>query len=299
MEAKSLLGQNIYHTVIRQDNRGGKYGGLAFLDMFYVDYNIVIPTLSSYSLADWNLPMIIRSSPKYSMPGLLTSIVVRAEEDVVDAKSKIYEQYEKFQHVIKDNEIYLFYQSYIEGINGVVNCIDGKVEMAGSTIQGNIVGGNKGDIEIKSEHKEIIENLCKQIASDLVADVQLEFAISESENTVYIVQLRIFPTPLSTYSNEPPADAIITGKTFSRVVLNGLTVLPIEDILVVKEDCASEKLLGKKALVVEADISFSHILALSKALKIPSIYATGPVAFGTLTEVEFNTRNTLGYIKAK
>jgi hypothetical protein len=45
-------------------------------------------------------------------------------------------------------------------------------------------------------------------------------------------------------------------------------------------DCSSEMLISKKALIVENHTNFSHILALSKALNIPSIYRTGKIILG-------------------
>jgi hypothetical protein len=47
----------------------------------------------------------------------------------------------------------------------------------------------------------------------------------------------------------------------------------------VEQDC-SEMLISKKALIVENHTNFSHILALSKALNIPSIYGTGKIILG-------------------
>jgi hypothetical protein len=56
--------------------------------------------------------------------------------------------------------------------------------------------------------------------------------------------------------------------------------LELDDILIVEQDCSSEMLISKKALIVENHTNFSHILALSKALNIPSIYGTGKIILG-------------------
>jgi hypothetical protein len=47
----------------------------------------------------------------------------------------------------------------------------------------------------------------------------------------------------------------------------------------VEQDCSSEMLISKKALIVENHTNFSH-MSLSKALNIPSIYGTGKIILG-------------------
>jgi hypothetical protein len=54
----------------------------------------------------------------------------------------------------------------------------------------------------------------------------------------------------------------------------------------VEQDCSSEMLISKKALIVENHTNFSHILALSKALNIPSIYRTGKIILGGKTSLD-------------
>jgi hypothetical protein len=53
----------------------------------------------------------------------------------------------------------------------------------------------------------------------------------------------------------------------------------------VEQDCSSEMLISKKALIVENHTNFSH-LALSKALNIPSIYGTGKIILGGKTSLD-------------
>ena len=83
------------------------------------------------------------------------------------------------------------------------------------------------------------------------------------------------------------------GRAFSRGRAEAISV---SDILIVKDECESEMLLGKKALIVDDDIAFSHILALSKALRIPSIYGTGRVDLSGHEKVNFTSIITEGFI---
>jgi hypothetical protein len=53
----------------------------------------------------------------------------------------------------------------------------------------------------------------------------------------------------------------------------------------VEQDCSSEMLISKKALIVETTLTL-HILALSKALNIPSIYRTGKIILGGKTSLD-------------
>ena len=55
-------------------------------------------------------------------------------------------------------------------------------------------------------------------------------------------------------------------------------------------------LKNKKALIVESMVEFSHILALSKALRIPSIYGTGPVDLSKYQNVSFSAITKHGYV---
>jgi hypothetical protein len=83
------------------------------------------------------------------------------------------------------------------------------------------------------------------------------------------------------------------GKTFSK----GRGTINVKDILVIDSDGESELLLGKKALIVKEDVEFSHILALSKALRIPSIYGTGDVDLPSEGDVDFIAYNKTGWIE--
>lgn len=92
------------------------------------------------------------------------------------------------------------------------------------------------------------------------------------DDTVWIVQLRILENNAEeTVILNKPEETLIIGKTFSK----GIIEVDTDKILILDSDGDSELLLGKEALIVKEDVEFSHILALSKALRIPSIFATG------------------------
>jgi hypothetical protein len=72
----------------------------------------------------------------------------------------------------------------------------------------------------------------------------------------------------------------------------------LEDILVVESDAESKELIGKKALIVKSNVEFSHILALSKTLCIPSMFATGELDLNVLEgkNLNFCAKNKSAFI---
>jgi hypothetical protein len=52
--------------------------------------------------------MLVRTSPKESMPGLLNSIKAETEEETYSAVSKIISDFKVHMNVIRNNEIYWF-----------------------------------------------------------------------------------------------------------------------------------------------------------------------------------------------
>lgn len=68
--------------------------------------------------------------------------------------------------------------------------------------------------------------------------------------------------------------------------------------MIVDSDGVSELLIGKKALIVQGDVEFSHLLALSKALKIPSMYSTGKVDLSKYSKVKFISYNYEAWIES-
>jgi phosphoenolpyruvate-protein kinase (PTS system EI component) len=87
---------------------------------------------------------------------------------------------------------------------------------------------------------------------------------------------------------------IITGKSFSR---GHIKELDVNDILVVKDDCESHMLLGKRALIVASNVEFSHILALARSMNIPALYGTGDIKLPHTGKLSFNTTNKIAWVE--
>lgn len=311
------VNEEILACFTHKENLGGKFGGLAFLRKFYPD----VPLVNFYKDPPEDAKtVLIRTSPRKSMPGLLTSVKATTLDELLLGVEKIIADFEIHKDVVSRNSLNWFFQDFIEGANGVVNCIakDSSayptsktmspeyistlkydVRIACSDIQGNIVGGHKGDTEVSDNVATYLRRLSRRIAEDFGADIQLEFVVLP-DDSVRIAQLRVLqnsPRTIFNANKEELSRAFVTGKTFSSPSHSTNLEVSLGDILIVEQDCESEKLLGKKALIVENDTNFSHILALSKALGIPSIYATGKVKLGNKAAFIFNTEYSTGYIK--
>lgn len=305
---------------------GGKYNNLNFLKKYYP--NVKLPKFSLNEF-DFLRPRVdklfIRTSPKNSIPGLLNSKLIdfnrgwdnehdaplypdveialerkfiyqRFEKILKETDPKEYELFQQDKSTFRyDDRITLFYQEYIEGLNGVCNfSAEDGFTYSLSSKQGNVVKGLKGDAELSDNDKNELETIAELLHNDLGKRiVQLEFVVNDSG--VHIVQLRCFERGLINHA-PPPENALTIGKTFSS---NWPITIDVNDILVVDSDCESEKLLGKKALIVKGDENFSHILALSKVLRIPSIYAVKKFNLPTEGEVVFDTRSSFGWVAKK
>ena len=315
----SGTGKNPINDAIRECysygiGMGGKYGNLRFLQKFYP--HIKICEFSDKYEKSYGANFV-RTSPLRSMPGLLNSILVKNKKEADAAVKKIKADYEKIDVLKEYNDIFWFYQKWEPGQNGVLNCTEKQrgtyptttspehvvrhkydIEIACSETQGEIVGGKKSSYELSPDEQSYLRGIAREIAEDMRRDIQIEF-VRVAENDIRVVQLRTLknsPSRNFDYEAEHLKDAIITGKSFSYYDYSSSSV-NVEDILVVEEDAKPEDLIGKKALIVENDVSFSHILALSKALNINSMYATGKVDFGDAKEVIFKTDKKTAYIK--
>lgn len=257
-----------------QENYGGKFNNLIFLDKYFPEINL--PKFSKEMIE--GVKNCIRTSPKYSLPGLLES------KFDIDGNSikEICETFEKYKNVINGNELHYFYQEFIEGENGVAHYLKGEeFNYSVSSTRGDIVSGKKSTRTLPIDVIKKLSKICSNLYKKLDSDIQVEFVISDDK--VYIVQLRILENPYErAVQIGKPENTIYTGRTFSKGTIEDVKK---EDILVVHEDAQSELLLGKKALIVESDTEFSHILALSKSLGIPSIYATGKVRLPNVVNI--------------
>jgi hypothetical protein len=311
---KRSVSEGIREFFCYREEMGTKYGNIMFLKRFFP--HIKTCEVSKDFRPDWK-SNFVRTSPKYSIPGLLHSIKANNEEEAHNAVLQIQKDFEKHKKVRGGNKINWFYQEYLEGENGVLNCIkttevsrgysreyanlmEYDIKIACSSVQGDIVGGKKSSFEISLDDQSALRKIARELATTFEEDIQLEF-VRVAEGDIRIVQFRTLKgSPRVNFEpqKEELEKAIVIGKTFCKpyYTSNG-DEINTNDILVVEEDCESEALLGKKALIVENDTNFSHILALSKALNIPSIYGTGKVDLPKDKQVWFSTGYGTGYVK--
>lgn len=276
---KSLLE---FHAFI--ENFGGKYNNLSFLTKRYPELNL--PKFSKTDLGIEN--QCIRTSPKRSLPGLLNSKFNINENSI----KEIEQDFERFKDLRPDNELHYFYQEFIAGDNGVCH-YQGKGEFTYqvSENQGDVVSGKAVGKMLELETYQKLRNLARMLFEDIQEPVQLEFVVN-AEGEIYIVQLRLLENNYEkTVQHGTPQGFIQAGFTFSK----GDVECNLDEVLIVEEDANSEDLIGKKALIVKSNVEFSHILALSKALRIPSIFGTGELA--ELPEkIHIKAINREGYI---
>lgn len=311
---KRSVSEGIREFFCYREAMGAKYGNIMFLKRFFPD--IKTCEISKEFRTDWT-SNFVRTSPKYSIPGLLNSIKANDGKEAHNAVIKIQQDFNKHRDVRRGNEIHWFYQEYLEGENGVLNCIkttevsrgysreyanlmEYDIRIACSSVQGDIVGGKKSSFEISLDDQSSLRKIARELATTFEEDIQLEF-VRVAEGDIRIVQFRTLKgSPQVNFEPQKTEleKAIVIGKTFCKPYYTACgNELNTNDILVVEEDCESEALLGKKALIVEMDTNFSHILALSKALNIPSIYGTGKVNLPADKQVWFSTEHGTGYVK--
>lgn len=273
----------LLHDVQDVEDYGGKWNNLTFLKKYYKD--IQLPQFSKEPIP--GVKNCIRTSPKRSLPGLLESVFDINENSVTNIEAT----FEKYKDVIPKNELHYFYQEYLEGSNGVFHCDRDGFRYDISENRGDIVQGKKGKSFISDTAIRTLEKFGTQLYKDFDCPIQVEFVIQN--DTAYIVQLRLLENNAEiTVILTKPEETLVTGKTFSK----GTPEVDVDKILILDSDGDSELLLGKEALIIKEDVEFSHILALSKALRIPSIYATGDIELPISGKVKFTAYNTEGWI---
>jgi hypothetical protein len=268
------------------EDHGGKFNNLTFLKKYY---NVSVPMFSKHRLPDLGFAQCIRTSPKKSLPGLLNSKFDLTDDSIKEIEA----DFEKVKDLRGDNELHYFYQQFLEGVNGVCHRRGKKGEFSYSVSakQGDVVKGVESNEKLDAKHESRLREISKELFDDLGRSVQLEFVVSDDQ--LYIVQLRLLERePDETVILTEPSDALCYGLTFSR----GNETVNVKDILVVDQDADSSELLGKKALLVRNKVEFSHILALSKALGIPSMYGVGDVKLPSTGKVKFTAFNKTAWI---
>lgn len=292
------VAESIYRKVILDEGTGGKYGGLAFLSKFYPI--IRIPRFSKEPFVSKSGKVFLRTSPEKSMPGLLHSKLLsgdlnKIKEDAFHEMSKMQMDFERFHAEIGNktgkNELHTFFQEFIDGPNGVCSYVDHSVfNYECSKETGDIVGGKRGGHVLNNEQYDELRKIASELYHDMNEPIQLEFVVGPDDK-IYIVQIRVLRNNFEkTVISQPPKNYIASGLTFSK----GTGEFNSDEVLIVDSDCKSEMLLGKKALIVRDKVEFSHALALSKVLKIPSIYGTGP--FEVPDKIRIKAYNREGYV---
>ncbi len=269
-----------------QESHGGKWNNLSFLSKYYKSHLFKLPRFSKEPIN--NVPNCIRTSPRFSLPGLLESKFEISENSIKELE----ETFAQYKYVRPGNKLYYFYQEYIDGPNGVFHYDSEGFRYSISENRGDIVQGKTGNYSISETALRKLEKIAKELYDDLDKDIQVEFVLCNDD--VYILQLRLLENqPERTVVVHQLEDAYALGKTFSQGVLYNVDV---NDILVLDSDGDSSLLLNKKALVIKSNVEFSHILALSKALKIPSIFATGNFELPKSGEVKFYAYGPTGWV---
>lgn len=287
-------------------NNGGKYNNLMFLKTFYP--KIKLPKFNKEIFESKNGKIYLRTSPKQSMPGLLNSklLVKNNLKELIHEsfhiKQKIHVEFKKYNHIHdyesiggkkgNSNELHFFYQEFIDGLNGVAHYNDDNeftYQMSYET--GAVVKGKKEKVKLIDTIYKKLKNIAYTLYKDLKTPIQLEFVVSN--DILYIVQLRLLENNYDkTVIIEKPKNTIVNGKTFSK----GNIDVNVKDILIVESEAKSEELIGKKALIVQSDVEFSHILALSKQMEIPSMFSTGKVNLSKYKKVKFTAYNKESWI---
>jgi phosphohistidine swiveling domain-containing protein len=269
--SKRVMKSIIEYTVTTEAH-GGKWDMLRFIQKYFPH----IKTVQISKEPIEGVKNCIRTSPKYSIAGVLTSIF-DVQPDSVDKMKAEWEEKknlvgrpdrwdsDKFHY---DNELFWFYQKFEEGVNGVAHYIHDEFTYKCSENQGDIVQGKEGTVRLPKEHEDYLREFMKFIADNSRYKVQVEFVFNGDE--VIIAQLRLLQESNVYSCSYIDEDRVIAeGKSFYQGTTDTLTV---DDVLIVDRDSDSLDLIGKKALIVREDVEFSHLLAMSQNQKIPSIY---------------------------
>ena len=283
---------------LRETDMGGKYGNLAFLQKYFPE--IKTPQIGTSLEQFTGQKVFVRTSPRKSLPGLLNSKLILAEQALLDrAVAEMETDFEKHKEVRGRNKLNWFIQEFLEGDNGVCHIrnmpnLDEKdydFNYQLSKNQGDVVAGKITTEKLNVQQETRLREIAETLIAEFRHSLQFEFVVHQDE--IYIVQMRVLENEYEkAVGTTPPEDALAYGITFSK----GHLEVNIEEILIVSEDARSEDLLGKKALIVKNKVEFSHILALAKALRIPAMYGTGKVDFEGETKVWFSAYTRNAYI---
>lgn len=302
------VGEVLLKHHIAKCRKGAKYGGISFIKKIWA--NIATPNI--------DLPVdqlgFVRSSPLKSMAGVLFSKVGHFEEvtnQLTDLWCTLPESLTKW------NSLYTFNQELVDGVNGVFHyTTNKKFSYACSDAQGDIVKGKKGNLKLSKNNRMICKKIGETFAEFFCKSVQCEFVIDRDKlenekldlSAVKIVQLRLLENEPKVVTNQIiPNDVIFTGQSFCSYVPFGkwsnMDTVKKSEIHIVDADCEDTlELFGKKLLIVKNDTEFSHVLAFSKATKIPSMFniSNKKINWEQFSDddlFEFDTTNQIGWIR--
>lgn len=278
---------SLHRSLIKYFNlvwdNGGKFNNLMYLKTYLPEIK-----LPEFSLEPLYLGNVIRTSPRYSLPGLLNS------KFNLDANSitEIEADFDKYKDVVPNNKLNYFYQEFIEGLNGVFNKTFNDFNYDVSSNQADIVKGVKGDVKLTHTQEQQITELANKLYDTFRDGLQVEFVFKGDE--LYVVQLRFIRDSKYNYqpnfTDKEKAAIVVEGNSHSRGDFKG----KLSDVLVIDSDCESERVLTAKALIVRENVNFSHALALSSVLEIPSVYGVGDVELPE--NIEIHAHSSIGYI---
>lgn len=301
----------IRNYIVEEERNGTKYGNLKFLEYFYLNNKGLDFKLPKTCKIKKDSKLVfknsfIRTSPLKSLPGLLNSVKAKQEnlDEVLEKMKSDFDFYNTSKSRFDRNYLGIFEQEFVTGITGVASIINGEFSYGVSDKENDVVSGKTKDISIDDKLLNKLKNFCEVLYGDLDKNIQIEFVFKS--NTLYIVQLRILENLFSerhnkTYSED---EILISGKSFSQGYIeygkwdNLTSEVKKEDILIVSDDCDSKLLTSNiQLLIVENDVSFSHILALSTVRKIKSIYGTGKIDLDKIPEsFRVDSMGKIGYI---
>lgn len=283
-ERKGSLINALLNYTIDECRNGAKYGGLVFLDRFY---NVSIP---KYSTTPFEGKYALRTSPNRSMAGILNSHFNVTKDTHVDAVASIMNDWEKADEKLKSyNELHVFCQEQIDGEIGVCHYLGKNTFEYAIGERHEVVDGKKTYGILSNDNYDYLRSLTRNLYNDLGKQIQVEFAVKDEK--VYILQLRTIQVPTEE-STEVPTNIIASGFSFN----SGDEIVDKDDCIIVDSDVESNDVVGKKAIIVREDIAFSHALALSRMLNIPSIYGIGDEELPN--KFRINTKHRSGYIQS-
>jgi hypothetical protein len=256
-------------------NNGNKYGMLQILKSYGYNTPKIYDNINEISDTT---NLIVRSSPKKSMAGLLNSYNTTKSE----LEQVIKKMGHDFNELCKDNtnSFHYFIQERLEGRNGVATVStyfplknyktpNYDINISISDNQGDVVNGVDGNVT--STEYNNIEDLCKKLLKqfDHQFSFQIEFVIKD-DGDIVILQYRILPKTFIEDSKDVLDNCVHLGKIFK---MYQKTFDKTETILVDNVSTLTrEDLDGIKLIITAQKSNNAHILSYAISNEISVIY---------------------------